>query len=249
MQDRLIYAPYRSRPDLSLAALHGIVAGEVITTDGVHLLTWSIAPSNNERPVFLYLHGIGGNLMHRARRLERFAALGWGVLMVEWRGYGGNTGRPSEQGFMRDARAGLVALQVAGHAPNRIVLWAESLGTAIAIEIAAEQPTAIAAVLLELPFTSLLELAQLHYPWLPARLLLRDRFDALGHIARVTAPILIMSGGRDTLVPRSMGLALFAAARAPTERWEAPESGHEELGTAGAVEVAASFLDRHADLR
>jgi hypothetical protein len=194
--------------------------------------------------VLLYLHGNGGHVAYRAERAHRFARLGWGALFVQWRGYGGNPGAPSEDGLAEDARAGLRALQEAGVAPSRIVLWGESLGTGPAIRLAAEDPAAVAAVILESPYTSLLALARLHYPLLPANLLLRDRYDSLSRIGAVAAPILILQGGRDTLVPPALGRELAAAARAPVELWEAPGAGHNDLGPAGAVEEAARFLAR-----
>jgi fermentation-respiration switch protein FrsA (DUF1100 family) len=192
--------------------------------------------------VLLYLNGNGGNLLHRAPRLQHFRDLGWGVLLVQWRGYGGNPGSPSEAGLMEDARAGLRALQDAGVPAARIVPWGESLGTAPAIRLAAEQPEAIGALILESPFTSLLALGRLHYPLLPAGLLLRDRYDSLAQMPQVRVPVLVLQGARDTLVPPAMGRALAEAAQAPVEVWEAPGAGHNELGQVGGLQAAARFL-------
>jgi hypothetical protein len=243
-QHRLMYFPDPARPDPVLAGLHGVIEGRVTTEDGLSLLTWTVPPAGDDKPVLLYLHGNGGNLLNRAGRIQQFAALGWGVVMLEWRGYGGNPGKPGEQGLLRDGRAALAAIAAAGIPAGRIVLWGESLGAGIAVALAAEQPAAIAAVLLESPYTSMLALAGLHYPWLPARWLLRDRYDSLARIGGIAAPILIMTGGRDRLVPPAMGDALAAAARAPVERWTASEAGHNDLGEAGAVTAAAAFLER-----
>lgn len=245
LQDRLIYFPDRARPDPVLAGLHGVIEGHVTTADGLRLLTWTVPPREASSPVLLYLHGNGGNLAHRAGRLARFAGLGWGVVMLEWRGYGGNLGRPREAGLISDARAALEAIRAEGIDPARTALWGESLGTGVAIALAAEQPRAVAAVILESPYTSLLALGQLHYPWLPSRWLLRDRYDSLSRIGAVEAPMLIMSGGRDRLVPPAMGDALARAARAPVERWVAPQAGHNDLAEAGAIEAAAGFLGRY----
>lgn len=246
-QHRLMYFPDRARPDPVLAGLHGVIEGHVTTEDGLRLLTWTVPPAGDDKPVLLYLHGNGGNLLHRAPRIQRFAALGWGVVMLEWRGYGGNPGNPSEAGLLRDARAALAAIAEAGIPAGRTVFWGESLGTGIAVALAAERPQAVAAVLLESPYTSMLALAQQHYRWLPARWLLRDRYDSLARIGGIAAPILIMTGGRDQLVPPGMGDALAAAARAPVERWTAPDAGHNELGPAGAVAAAAEFLGRRLE--
>lgn len=250
LQGRFIYVPDRTPPQLEGPGLDRVRATEVTTEDGLRLLAWSMPPLRDDAPVVLYLHGNGGNLGDRRRRLARFAELGWGALMVEWRGYGGNPGRPSEPGLLRDARAALAALRAEGHAPGRIVVWGESLGTAVALALAAEQPGAVGALVLELPFTSLTDLAALHFPWLPApRLLLRDRYDSLAAIARVTAPMLILSGGQDRLTPPAMAEALAAAAAAPTESWVAQGAGHEELTTGGGLAVVRDFLLRRAGLR
>jgi len=176
--------------------------------------------------------------------------LGWGALLVEWRGYGGNPGRPSEAGLLRDARAGLAALQAQGHAPGRIVVWGESLGTAVAVPLAAARGDGIGALILELPFTSLADLAALHFSWLPApRLLLRDRFDSLATIARVTTPTLILGGGQDRLTPPAMAKALRDAAQSPAEFWVEDAAGHEELTTGAGFGVVRDFLARRAGLR
>ncbi len=250
LEDHLVYVPDRTPPRLEGPGLERVRAGSVTTADGLRLLTWRMPPLRADAPVILYLHGNGGNLGDRRRRLARFAGLGWGALMVEWRGYGGNPGRPSEAGLLRDARAALAALQAEGHGQGRIVVWGESLGTAVAVSLAAEQPDALGALVLELPFTSLADLAALHFPWVPApRLLLRDRYDSLSTMPRVTAPTLILAGGQDRLTPPAMAEALADAATVPVERWVAPGAGHEDLATAGGLDVVLAFLATRGRLR
>jgi fermentation-respiration switch protein FrsA (DUF1100 family) len=242
-QDRLIYFPDPTPPPPpALIGLPQVTETRLRTADGLDILAWNLPPARPDAPVLLYLHGNGGHIGYRAERAHRFARLGWGALFVQWRGYGGNPGAPSEAGLTEDARAGLRALQEAGVAPSRIVLWGESLGTGLAIRLAAEQPRAMAAVILESPYTSLLALGRLHYPLLPAGLLLRDRYDSLALMPRVEAPVLILQGARDTLVPPAMGREIAAAARAPVTLWEAPNAGHNDLGPAGGIEEAARFL-------
>jgi fermentation-respiration switch protein FrsA (DUF1100 family) len=244
-QDRLIYFPDPTPPPPPAAmGLGRLQEMRLSTADGLDILAWQLPAARADAPVLLYLHGNGGSLAHRAGRARQFEALGWGALFVQWRGYGGNPGQPSEAGLTEDARAGLRALQAAGVPAPRTVIWGESLGTGLAIRLAAEEPSAMAAVILESPYTSLLALARLHYPLLPAGLLLRDRYDSLSRIPAVQAPVLIVQGARDTLVPPAMGREIAAAARAPIELWEAPGAGHNELGAAGAVEEAARFLAR-----
>jgi fermentation-respiration switch protein FrsA (DUF1100 family) len=245
LQDRLIYFPDTERPpDPAQAGLPGVAAIEVTTADGLRLLAWQAAPGHADAPVLLYLHGNGGHLGYRANRLRRFRGLGWGVVMLEWRGYGGNPGRPGEAGLALDAAAGLAAVQAMGVPAGRIVVYGESLGSGLAVRLAAEQPAAIGALVLESPYTSLLALARLHYPLLPTGLLLRDRYDSLSRIGAVTVPTLILQGGQDRLIPPAMGSALAAAAARPVEVWLAPEGGHNDLGDHGAMEAVAAFLGR-----
>jgi len=244
-QDRMMYFPDAAAPPSPpQLGLSGVEAVQLRTADGLAILGWRVAAARADAPVVLYLHGNGGSLAHRAPRVARFQRQGWGALFVQWRGFGGNPGAASEAGLIEDARAGLAALRAEGVAADRVVLWGESLGTGVAIRLAAEQPQAIAAVVLESPYTSMLDLARRHYPLLPSGLLLRDRYDSLSRIAQVRAPILVLQGGRDTLVPPAMGRALAAAATAPLEVWEAPEAGHNEIGAAGGIEAAAAFLRR-----
>ena len=245
-QDRLIYFPDPTPPPPpALLGLDRVGETRLRTADGLDILAWSLPAGRGDTPVLLYLHGNGGSLAYRADRLRRFEDLGWGALVVQWRGYGGNPGQPSEAGLAEDARAGLRSLQEAGVPAARIVLWGESLGTGLAIRLAAEQPRAVAAVILESPYTSLLALARMHYPLLPSNLLLRDRYDSLALMPRVEAPMLILQGARDTLVPPAMGREIAAAARAPVQLWEAQFAGHNELGQVGAFEEAARFLSQH----
>ncbi|HEX4695021.1 alpha/beta hydrolase, partial [Sphingomonas sp.] len=201
-------------------------------------------PPREGRRVIAYFHGNGGNIAYRADRLMRFARDGFGVLMPEYRGYGGNPGTPSEAGLFADGHASLDFLRGEGIAGKRLVLYGESLGSAVAVEMAAT--VQIGALVLESPFTSIAAVAQHHYPFVPAKLLVLDRFDALSRIGQVRAPLLVLQGGRDPVVPPHFGDALFAAAMEPKERWFAPEGGHEDLARFGALDAVVDFIARHA---
>ena len=240
-QRRLLFMPDPSRPDLGPARSLGARAETLRTTDGLALLAWYLPPPAG-RPVILYLHGNGGNLANRIPRLLAFAKAGWGVLMPEYRGYGGNPGEPSAEGFDLDARAAAAFLDTAGIPPARRVLYGESIGTGVAVRLGAEHP--IGALILESPYTSITAIARRRFPFVPVGLLLRDPFDALSRIDQVRAPLLVLQGTRDSIVPPDLGRALFDAAPEPKQLWVAPLAGHNDLMQHGAFPVIAGFVGR-----
>jgi uncharacterized protein len=243
-QRRLIFIPDRTRPNPAAAGVPEAREIGITTADKLTLLGWTVPPARPDGFVVLYLHGNAGNIGSRAGRIRRFTALGWGVLMAEYRGYGGNPGTPSDAGLMLDAQGALAALRGMGVSPARTLLWGESLGTSLAVRLPSRNE--VAAVLLESPYTSMADLARRSYGFVPVDLLLRDRFESLSVIGAVHAPVLVMQGGRDAIVPPAMGRTLKAASGGPTELFLAPEAGHNDLASFGAIEAAAAFVARHA---
>jgi fermentation-respiration switch protein FrsA (DUF1100 family) len=241
LQRRLLYHPGSIRPALADLAVLGVREIELTTEDGLTLFSWYLPPRAG-RPVIAYFHGNGGHVGYRAERLRRFAREGYGVLLAEYRGYAGNPGLPCEDGLFADGEAALDFLADAGIDPAEIVVWGESLGSGVAVYLAARHK--VAAVILEAPYTSVAAAAQRHYPFVPAALLVRDRFDSLSRVGRVTAPLLVLHGERDMVVPARHGRALLAAATAPKEGWFSPEASHENLARFGALEAAIAFIDR-----
>ncbi len=241
LQRRLLYHPGSIRPALADLAVLGVREIELTTEDGLTLFSWYLPPRAG-RPVIAYFHCHGGHIGYRAERLRRFAREGYGVLLAEYRGYAGNPGLPCEDGLFADGEAALDFLAGAGIDPAEIVVWGESLGSGIAVYLAARHK--VAAVILEAPYTSVAAAAQRHYPFVPAALLVRDRFDSLSRVGRVTAPLLVLHGERDMVVPARHGRALLAAANTPKEGWFAPEASHENLARFGALEAAIAFIDR-----
>jgi uncharacterized protein len=240
-QRHLLYFPDVARPVLGDLAALGVCEATLETVDGLSLLSWYVPPHDG-RPVITYFHGNGGHIGYRAERVRQFARTGYGVLMVEYRGYGGNPGMPSEPGLLADSTAALDFLAGQGIAPNRLVIYGESLGSGVAVLLAAQR--AIAGLILEAPFTSVAEVAQYHYSFIPAAALVRDRFDSLARIGQIKAPILVLHGERDRVVPVRFGRALFDAAPEPKELWIAREAGHENLVRYGAFEAILGFLQR-----
>jgi fermentation-respiration switch protein FrsA (DUF1100 family) len=240
-QRHLLYFPGVGRPELGDLASLGVCEITLQTADGLSLLSWYLPPQNGH-PVIAYFHGNGGHIGYRAERLQWFARNGYGVLMVEYRGYGGNPGTPSESGLVADGVAALDFLGAEGIAPNRLVIYGESLGSGVAVPLAARRQ--VASVILEAPFTSVAEVAQYHYSFMPAAALVRDRFDSLARIGEVKAPILVLHGERDRVVPLRFGRALFDAAPEPKELWLSRDAGHEDLVSYGAFEAVLDFLRR-----
>lgn len=162
-------------------------------------------------PVVLYLHGNGGNAQDRAMRLGAPAQRGYGVVVAGYRGYGGNPGDPGEDGFAADAQAHLDWIQ--GRFPgSKVVLWGESLGTGVATRLA-EGRDDIAALVLESPFTSVADIAQGMYPWLPTRMFLRHHFESLSRMRNIAAPVLVVATEGDPITPIDQARQMLAAAR------------------------------------
>jgi fermentation-respiration switch protein FrsA (DUF1100 family) len=240
-QRDFLYFPDVQRPVATPTAVPAFKEVELVTADGLRLLAWYVPPPEG-RPVLLYFHGNGGHVGYRWYRLSRFVAAGYGVLMPEYRGYGGNEGQPSEAAFFADSDVAMAFLQKEGLSPDRIVVYGESLGTGVATRVASENQ--IAALVLEAPYTSISAMAGAQFPYLPVSLMLKDRFDSLSRIVKVRAPILVMQGERDQVVPPALGQELFAAASEPKEFWSTPDGGHDDLFDFGADEAAVDFIER-----
>jgi len=166
--------------------------------------------------------------------------------LVSYRGYAGNPGTPTEEGLYADGRAALGFLAERGIGPGGVVLYGESLGSGVAVDVARQQAASepVAAVILESPFSSIADVAQTHYPFVPARWLVKDRFDSVAKIAAIGTPLLILHGGRDRVVPQRFGRRLFAAAAQPKENRWFDEAGHSDLYSHGAAQVATAFIER-----
>lgn len=210
------------------------------TADGLELFAWYAPPSRPDGRVLVYLHGNAGTVAMRAFKARLFLDAGFGVLLVEWRGFGGNPGRPSEQGLYADARGALAWLAGQGVPAARVMLYGESLGSGVAVQMAVEQPPA--ALVLEAPFTSIAEAAGHYYPFVPVRLLVRDRFDSLAKIGGLRAPLLVVHGERDAVIPFDLGRRLFEAAPPPKEAAFLRQADHNDLYAWGAGQRVLAFL-------
>lgn len=237
-QRALMYFPDRAR---TLPAQAGLPQAEEITlttADGETLIAWHVPP-RGERPVVLYFHGNAGALNLRAHRFSWLVADGTGLIGLSYRGYGGSTGKPTESGLIADARAAY-DFTAARVRPERIVLWGESLGTAVAVALAAERP--IGGLILDAPFTSAADVGAAAYPFAPVRWLMKDTFRSDARIARVRAPLLVLHGERDSIVPIAYGERLFALANEPKRMVRFPAGNHVDLDDHGAADVVKRFL-------
>src|SRR5580704_15523317 len=207
-------------------------------SDGVASMVWHVAPRDG-KPVILFFHGNGGALHFRVERFRRLIADGIGLVALEYRGYGGLSGSPSEQGLIADAEAAY-AFAVARYPAQRIVLWGESLGSGVAVALAAEKP--VGRVILEAPFTSALAVGEERYWYLPVRFLMKDQFRSDERIGKVTAPLLILHGVHDRTIPYAMGEHLFELANKPKHIVRFLDGGHEDLDQNGALDAVGRFL-------
>jgi len=195
------------------------------TADGEKLAGWYI-PAPAARGTLLYLHGNGGNIGHRLDPIAVFHRLGLNVLIIDYRGYGASSGKPSEEGTYQDALAAWNWLtQEKRLAPERIVLFGESLGGSIAAWLAARQPPA--GLVIYASFTSVPEMAQALYPMFPASRLVRYRYDTRAALGSVTCPLLILHSTEDEIIPFSHGQALLEAAHEP-KRLAELRGGHND---------------------
>lgn len=181
--------------------------------DGVKLHGWYL-PADGARFTLLLSHGNGGNISHRIGKLLLLRALGVNVFIYDYRGYGRSEGQPSEAGTYQDALAACDWLRASkGAVPGQVIAYGESLGSAVAVELAVQRP--VAGVALESPFTSVPDMARAIYPWLPLRWLCAIRYDSLSKIVRLKAPLLVFHSPTDEIVPFEQGEKLFAAAPEP----------------------------------
>ena len=227
LQRSLLYPGAKERPSRASYQAGDYREVTTRTEDGLELHHWYLEPSGEGRPVVVVFHGNGGHYGHRAAKYRALAEAGFGLFLASYRGYGGNPGRPSEDGLSADARSVLQWLSDEGVPSSRLVIYGESLGSAVAVRMAAEEE--LGALVLEAPMSSIAEVAQSHYWYLPARWLLLDKWNSMARIDKVAEPILVVHGGRDGVVPQRFGRKLFAAAHEPKEALWLEAGGHNNL--------------------
>ncbi|WP_029581800.1 alpha/beta hydrolase [Bradyrhizobium sp. URHD0069] len=208
------------------------------TADGEKVIVWHV-PAKPGHAVVIYFPGNGDFLAGRVSRLRAITSDGTGLVALSYRGYAGSSGKPSEQGLLQDAAAAY-AFTTARYSADRIVVWGFSLGSGVAVALAADHP--VGRLILEAPYTSIADIAATVFRFVPVRWLVRDQFHSDERIVRVTAPLLIIHGARDSVIPLGFGERLFALAREPKQFVRFPEGGHDDLDHHGAMETARHFI-------
>jgi uncharacterized protein len=247
-QRDLMYRPDQIRrvPPTYYPMLAGVQEIELKTADGLKVFAW-YAPAPEGRPTVAIFHGNGGSLRSQRYRLAYFKDAAMGVLLIAYRGYSGSDGSPSEEGLYTDARAALDWLKAEGVADERIVLYGESLGSGVATKMASERK--VAAVVLESPYTSTVDVAAWRFPVVPVAWLMKDRYASIDRIAQIGAPLLVMHGDADEVIPQSFGRRLFDAARDPKEGFWPQGLGHKDIFDNGGFTMARDFIERRIGMK
>jgi fermentation-respiration switch protein FrsA (DUF1100 family) len=237
-QRSLMYFPDTVHTAPAEAGLPEATEVPLTTADGVHITAWFAAPQG-DKPVIVFFHGNGGSLRYSVARFRQLIGAGTGLVALEYRGYGGNEGSPSEAGLIADGEAAY-AYAAARYPAGQIVLWGQSLGSGVAVAVAADKP--VGRIILEAPFTSTAAVAAIRYWYIPVSLLMKDQFHSDRLIQKVTAPLLILHGVKDQVVPYAMGERLFELANKPKHIVRFLDAGHDDLDANGALNAVARFL-------
>lgn len=245
-QRQLIYLPWGQAGAPAAAGLADAEKVSVPTRDGLELAAWLVPAEGRRLATVLVLPGNAGNRALRAPLAARLSEAGLEVLLVDYRGFGGNPGQATEPGLRADARAARAfLLEQAEVEPDELVVFGESLGAAVAVDLAAEHGSA--AVVLRSPFTDLAAVGRQAYPFLPVRALLKDRYRAIERIGAVDAPVLVLVGSDDGIVPPEQSRRLYEAAAHPKRLRVFEGLGHNDVELLAGDAVIAEIVDFLAD--
>jgi fermentation-respiration switch protein FrsA (DUF1100 family) len=238
-QRSLLYPASDRRTTAAEAGLAGFQDLVLPTPDGERLVAWWKPPQPG-KALILYFHGNGGSLWNRRLRAQALTASGRGLLMISYRGYSGSTGIPTETGLHIDARTAYDWI-ARSYEPARLVAYGESLGTGVAVRLASEQN--LAGLILDAPYTSTADVASLTYWYVPVGWLMLDQFRSLDIIEKVKAPILILHGTDDRIIPFILGQKLFDAAPEPKRLVRIEGGSHtRNLEQGGGMQAVEDFL-------
>jgi uncharacterized protein len=239
----LLYRPDPEHVTPLQVGLNGVEEVRLTTPDGLTILAW-VAQPRDGAPMIAYFHGNGGSFKKLHGRIAKLNSFGYGVAMLAYRGYSGSEGAPGEDGLYTDARTLLNWLNARGYADRDLVLYGQSLGSGVATKIAAERR--VAAVVLEAPYTSTADVAAAQLWMFPVQWTMRDQFRSIDRIATIQAPLLIVHGEKDRLIPVRQGRALLAAAPEPKQGFFPPDADHLDSHLHGSYPVIRAFLATYA---
>jgi uncharacterized protein len=208
------------------------------TKDGERIVTWLVPPKEG-KPIVLFFHGNSEILAWRVKRFQTLTAEGLGLLAVSFRGYAGSTGSPTEAGLIKDGEAAY-AYAASRYPADKIAIWGYSLGSGVAVRLAAAHP--VAKLVLEAPYTSALDVAEARFPFMPVKLLMHDQFHSIDYIKDIHAPLLILHGAKDQVVPIALGERMLVAANEPKRFVRFPNGQHTDLDHFGAAEMVRKFI-------
>ena len=214
---------------------------KIVTSDNINLLGWFHKKDLNKFKTIVYFHGNAGTLENRIHKLNHFKDMDINFLIIAWRGFSGNEGKPSEKGLYIDANSAIKWLKKLGLAEKDIILYGESLGTGVATEIA--QSNNYAGLILETPFTSMIEAAKNFYPYIPVSLLLKDKYDNQNKIKNINTPVLVMHGEIDQIVPFRMGKKIYEIANQPKYSYFTKSDDHMMVYDEKLVFALKKFIE------
>lgn len=239
-QRALMYFPDRSAFVPTEWGMPELKPYHTVTNDGLTITSWYAPPRDAAKPIIVFFQGNAGHSGHRSFKVRPWLGEGYGVLMVGYRGYGSNAGSPTEKGLYRDARSVMDSLKDRGVIGSSLVLFGESLGTGVAVQMATEY--SVAGLVLESPYSSTTDVGAWRYPFLPVRYLMWDKYESIDKIGNVHVPLLLMHGVADKVIPIQFGKKLFAAANEPKRALYMPNLGHDTVYNDEAREAVSHFL-------
>ncbi len=241
-QRSMQYFPEQDMGDPKLPEALNAAVLKIKTEDGLENIAWFAASGDKTAMVFVHFHGNGGNISHRAANAAFYQKKGYGFFLCEYRGYGGNAGKPTEEGLYRDARACVNYLLDNGYRLDQLVFYGESIGSGVAVQMALEfQPRRL---VLEAPFSSAADVAKSAYGFLPVDMMMLDRFDSIEKITNIKTSLLIMHGTDDRIVPYRLGKKLYDKAKHPKEFISITKGGHSNLYDFKVGEKVVEWLER-----
>ena len=213
------------------------------TQKDIKLKSWFIKKDLKKNKTLIFFHGNAGNLFNRVHKLNELNKLDINILIISWRSFSGNSGKPTEKNLYIDAKLSVKWLNDLGVSNDKIILYGESLGTGVAVELG--QNNTFNSIILESPFTSIAKAAKIYYPYLPINLLLKDRYDSIDKINKITKPVLIMHGVKDNIIPHEMGVKLFEKANQPKYSYFPKNDDHMMDFNVKLLDTIRGFINKN----